>query len=156
MASQDARLSKFEADFKRQQGEMTNKINIVLKAITDQIASTLPSDTVKNRSWGLIQSRLLFLAQLKTHNAQTVSMAQSTPSQSTPSSPKDPKLGPQSSNTKFVCFKEDDGEVMFIEIIRDNDEPQNEDPNEGDLGGNTTEGRSVRQLRGPHFQLEMS
>ncbi|GJU46267.1 hypothetical protein Tco_1203533 [Tanacetum coccineum] len=35
MASQDARLSKFEADFKQQQSEMTNKINTVLKAITD-------------------------------------------------------------------------------------------------------------------------
>ncbi|GJZ42099.1 hypothetical protein Tco_0588985 [Tanacetum coccineum] len=41
-------LSKFEADFKRQQGEMTNKIDTVLKAITDRIASALPSDTVKN------------------------------------------------------------------------------------------------------------
>ncbi|GJW39840.1 hypothetical protein Tco_0065685 [Tanacetum coccineum] len=48
MASQDARLSKFEADFKQQQSEMTNKIDTVLKAITDQIAGTLPSDTVKN------------------------------------------------------------------------------------------------------------
>nr|GEX96050.1 ribonuclease H-like domain-containing protein [Tanacetum cinerariifolium] len=48
MASQDARLSKFEADFKRQQSEMTNKINIVLNAITDRISGTLPSDTVKN------------------------------------------------------------------------------------------------------------
>ncbi|GJV58416.1 MAK10-like protein [Tanacetum coccineum] len=48
MASQDARLSKFEADFKRQQGEMTKKIDTVLKAITDQIAGTLPSDTIKN------------------------------------------------------------------------------------------------------------
>ncbi|GKC30790.1 hypothetical protein Tco_1038084 [Tanacetum coccineum] len=48
MASQNARLFKFEADFKRQQGEMTNKIGTVLKAITDQITSTLPSDTVKN------------------------------------------------------------------------------------------------------------
>ncbi|GJS64161.1 zinc finger, CCHC-type containing protein [Tanacetum coccineum] len=44
----DARLSKFEADFKRQQGEMTNKIDIVLKAITDRIAGALPRDTVKN------------------------------------------------------------------------------------------------------------
>ncbi|GKA10417.1 hypothetical protein Tco_0689850 [Tanacetum coccineum] len=52
MASQDARLSKFEADFKRQQGEMTNKIDTVLKAITDQIAGTLPSDTVKNLKLG--------------------------------------------------------------------------------------------------------
>ncbi|GJZ23410.1 hypothetical protein Tco_0560869 [Tanacetum coccineum] len=48
MASQDARLSRFEADFKRQQGEMTNKIDAVLKAITDKIVGTLPSDTVKN------------------------------------------------------------------------------------------------------------
>ncbi|GKD12185.1 hypothetical protein Tco_1196592 [Tanacetum coccineum] len=48
MASQDARLSKFEADFKQQQSEMTNKIDTVLEAITDRIASTLPSDMVKN------------------------------------------------------------------------------------------------------------
>nr|GEV67264.1 MAK10-like protein [Tanacetum cinerariifolium] len=48
MASQDARLSKFEADFKQQQSEMTNKIDTVLKAITDRRAGTLPSDMVKN------------------------------------------------------------------------------------------------------------
>ncbi|GJW08922.1 MAK10-like protein, partial [Tanacetum coccineum] len=48
MASQDARLSKFEADFKRQQVEMTNKIDTVLKAITDRIAGTPPSNAVKN------------------------------------------------------------------------------------------------------------
>ncbi|GKB48645.1 hypothetical protein Tco_0899398 [Tanacetum coccineum] len=48
MASQDARFSKFEADFKQQQSKMTNKIDMVLKAITDRIAGALPSDTVKN------------------------------------------------------------------------------------------------------------
>ncbi|GKC73972.1 hypothetical protein Tco_1119855 [Tanacetum coccineum] len=48
MASQDARLTKFEADFKQQQSETTNKIDTLLKAITDQIAGALPSDTVKN------------------------------------------------------------------------------------------------------------
>ncbi|GJW55653.1 MAK10-like protein [Tanacetum coccineum] len=48
MASQDVRLSKFEADFKQQQSKMTNKINTVLKAITDRMAGALPSDTVKN------------------------------------------------------------------------------------------------------------
>ncbi|GJZ48923.1 ribonuclease H-like domain-containing protein [Tanacetum coccineum] len=48
MASQDARLSKFEADFKQQQGEMTNKIDTVLKAITDRMTGALLSDTVKN------------------------------------------------------------------------------------------------------------
>ncbi|GJV41366.1 hypothetical protein Tco_1419806 [Tanacetum coccineum] len=34
------------------EGEMTNKIDTVLKAITDQIAGTLPSDTVKNPKLG--------------------------------------------------------------------------------------------------------
>ncbi|GJT13431.1 hypothetical protein Tco_0860473 [Tanacetum coccineum] len=48
MASQDARLTKFKADFKQQQSEMTNKIDTVLKAITDRIARALPSNTVKN------------------------------------------------------------------------------------------------------------
>nr|GEX23297.1 RNA-directed DNA polymerase, eukaryota, reverse transcriptase zinc-binding domain protein [Tanacetum cinerariifolium] len=44
----DARLSKFEADFKQQHNEMTNKIDTLLKAITSRIAGALPSDTVKN------------------------------------------------------------------------------------------------------------
>ncbi|GJT98098.1 hypothetical protein Tco_1093616 [Tanacetum coccineum] len=44
----DARLYKFEVDFKQQQSEMTNKIDTVLKAITDRMAGALPSDTVKN------------------------------------------------------------------------------------------------------------
>ncbi|GKC60973.1 hypothetical protein Tco_1088571 [Tanacetum coccineum] len=48
MASQDARLSKFEAEFKQQQVEMTNKIDTVLKVITDRITGALPSDMVKN------------------------------------------------------------------------------------------------------------
>ncbi|GJR52177.1 MAK10-like protein [Tanacetum coccineum] len=48
MASQDARLSKFEADFKQQQSEMTNKIDTVLKAIADRMLGALPSDMVKN------------------------------------------------------------------------------------------------------------
>ncbi|GJS24506.1 MAK10-like protein [Tanacetum coccineum] len=48
MSSQDFRLSKFDADFKQQKSEMTNKIDTVLKVITDRIARALPSDTVKN------------------------------------------------------------------------------------------------------------
>nr|GEX63299.1 hypothetical protein [Tanacetum cinerariifolium] len=49
---QNLRLSKFEADFKQQQGKMTNKIDTVLKDITDRIAGTLPSDTIKNPKLG--------------------------------------------------------------------------------------------------------
>ncbi|GJR43941.1 hypothetical protein Tco_1312044 [Tanacetum coccineum] len=48
MVSQDARLSKFEANSKQQQSEMTNKIDTMLKAITDRIAGALPNDMVKN------------------------------------------------------------------------------------------------------------
>nr|GEU29844.1 hypothetical protein [Tanacetum cinerariifolium] len=48
----DARLSKFEANFKQQQSELTTKIETVLKAITDRIVGTLPSDTVKNPKLG--------------------------------------------------------------------------------------------------------
>nr|GEV79224.1 hypothetical protein [Tanacetum cinerariifolium] len=44
----DARLSKFQADFKQKQSKMTNKIDTVLKAVTHRIARALPSDTVKN------------------------------------------------------------------------------------------------------------
>ncbi|GJW32580.1 retrovirus-related pol polyprotein from transposon TNT 1-94 [Tanacetum coccineum] len=50
-------------------------------------------------------------------------------------------LVPQSSNTKFVCTKEENGEVMFIEIIRDDDEPHNKSPNEGER--TTTKGMVV-------------
>ncbi|GJR70266.1 hypothetical protein Tco_0016331 [Tanacetum coccineum] len=56
MASQDARLCKFEADFKQQQGEMTNKIDTVLKAITDRITGALPSDTCSTRIHSSINS----------------------------------------------------------------------------------------------------
>ncbi|GJT98043.1 hypothetical protein Tco_1093561 [Tanacetum coccineum] len=59
MASQDARLSKFESDFKQQQSEMTNKIDTVLKAITDQIAGALPSHMVKNPK---LSASLVFFA----------------------------------------------------------------------------------------------
>ncbi|GKB57586.1 MAK10-like protein [Tanacetum coccineum] len=48
MAYQVARLSNFEADFKQQQGEMTNKIDTVLMAITDRIVRVVPSYMVKN------------------------------------------------------------------------------------------------------------
>ncbi|GJW80308.1 retrovirus-related pol polyprotein from transposon TNT 1-94 [Tanacetum coccineum] len=53
MASQDARLSKFEADFKQQQSEMTNKIDTVLKAITDRMAGALPSNTTSLLQTGM-------------------------------------------------------------------------------------------------------
>ncbi|GJW11018.1 hypothetical protein Tco_1576845 [Tanacetum coccineum] len=66
MASQDARLSKFEADFKQQQSEMTNKIDTMLKAITDRLAGSLPSDTVKNPKLSTSLANISQTSQLQT------------------------------------------------------------------------------------------
>ncbi|GJX01583.1 hypothetical protein Tco_0185496 [Tanacetum coccineum] len=104
MASQDARLTKFEADFKQQQSEMTNKIDIVLKAITDRIAGALPSNTVKNPKLSTYLVSSACFTQIWTRNTQTTS-------------------------------KGDDGEVMFIELIRKNDDFSKGEP---EVEGSTT------------------
>ncbi|GKD81514.1 hypothetical protein Tco_1348353 [Tanacetum coccineum] len=62
MASQNARLSKFGDDFKQRQGEMTNKIDTMLKATTDRIARALPSDTVKNPKLNVNSTALVLSA----------------------------------------------------------------------------------------------
>ncbi|GJU34238.1 hypothetical protein Tco_1182592 [Tanacetum coccineum] len=62
MTSQDVRLSKFEADFKQQQSEMTNKINTVLKDITDRITGALPSNMVKNQKMNVNSTSLVLSA----------------------------------------------------------------------------------------------
>ncbi|GKB69065.1 hypothetical protein Tco_0930477 [Tanacetum coccineum] len=184
MASQDARLSKFEADFKQQQSKMTNKIDTVLKAITDRIAGTLPSDTTKNPKLGthpvlFARSYLTMDPQCSTQIHSSINTITIHPKQPKKSQVNEPDveqeennpgdtdsnpqpqpnpfasitteqvqklnsmleslgLVPQSSIIKFICSKEDDGEVMFIEIIRYDDDPQNEDPNEGE-GASTKE-----------------
>ncbi|GJY27847.1 hypothetical protein Tco_0403614 [Tanacetum coccineum] len=62
MASHDARFSKFEANFKKQQSEMTNKIDTVLKAITNRISRALPSDMVKNPKLNVNSTSLVLSA----------------------------------------------------------------------------------------------
>ncbi|GKD19556.1 hypothetical protein Tco_1208714 [Tanacetum coccineum] len=44
----DAKTSRFEADFKQYQSEVTNKLDAFLKAFNDQMKRVLPSDTIKN------------------------------------------------------------------------------------------------------------
>ncbi|GJW16601.1 hypothetical protein Tco_0024037 [Tanacetum coccineum] len=51
-------------------------------------------------------------------------------------------LVPQSSDTKVVCTKGDEGEVIFIEIIRKNDDSREDGPEED--GSTTTEGVGVK------------
>ncbi|GKD80540.1 hypothetical protein Tco_1347379 [Tanacetum coccineum] len=141
MASQDARLSKFEADFKRQQGEMTNKIDIVLKAIADQIASTLPSDTIKNPKLG---THPVSYAQ---NEEEERGRLENHPDSPTPPDPsiafltkkvlkfnsvfKSLGLVPPSPNAELVCTKEEDSDMMFIEIIPRDDNSHKEEPEPG-------------------------
>ncbi|GJS52545.1 MAK10-like protein [Tanacetum coccineum] len=143
MASQDARLSRFEADFKRQQSEMTNKIDTVLKAITNQIAGTLPSDTVKNpklethptssaRSYPTIDPQ----CSTQIHSSiNAITIQHEQPEKPQVNEPKieheegnlvDTNPDPQSDRFASIAMEQDDGEVMYIEIIRENDEPPNE------------------------------
>ncbi|GJS30444.1 hypothetical protein Tco_0491064 [Tanacetum coccineum] len=180
MASQDARLSKLEANFKQQQSEMTNKINTTLKVITNRIAGILPSDTVKNPklSTSLVLSACSYPTmdpQCSTHihgsiNAVTIHPKQQSDSHDDrteeneeeekvnpeninvdPSTPHDPSVSfiiekvlklnsffeslglvPQSSSTKLVCTKGDDGDVMFIEIDKKYNDSHVEEPEVGE------------------------
>ncbi|GJY62976.1 MAK10-like protein [Tanacetum coccineum] len=140
MASQDARLSKFEANFKQQQSEMTNKIDTVLKAITNRIARALPSDTFKNPKLNINSTTSVLSAQNEEEekdNPENIHV--------NPSTPPDPSVSfitekvlklnsffeslglvPQSSNTELVCIKGDDGDIMFIEIVQKNDDSHKE------------------------------
>ncbi|GJY08647.1 hypothetical protein Tco_0375701 [Tanacetum coccineum] len=168
----DARLTKFEADFRQQQSEMINKVNVILKAMTDRITGTLPSDTVKNpklnvssaRSYptmdpqcstpvyGSIKDITLCPKQLSEpqedesdNNEQeegNISENINVPSHP----PLDVSVKfitekvcrlnsfleafgvvPRSSNVEYVCTKNDDGDVMFIEIVKKNDDSEREE-----------------------------
>ncbi|GKC29562.1 hypothetical protein Tco_1036856 [Tanacetum coccineum] len=157
MASQDARLSKFEANFKQQQSEMTNKIDIVLKAITDRIAGTLPSDTVKNPK--LSTYLVLSARSYPTEDPQCSTQTHENKEEEddpenihvNPPTPPDPSvtfinekvlkfnsffeslgLVPPSSNTELICTKEEDGNVMFVDIVLKDDNSRKEEPEAGE------------------------
>ncbi|GJT48094.1 hypothetical protein Tco_0974251 [Tanacetum coccineum] len=177
MASQDVRLSKFEADFKQQQSELTNKINTVLKAITDQIVGTLPSDTVKNPKLGthLVSSASSYPTmdpqcstqihssintitiypkqQSDSHNKteeneeEERDSPENHPNSPTPSDQsisfitkkvlkfnslfESLRLVPPSHNAEHVCTKEENGDVMFIDIIPKDDNSHKDEPEAG-------------------------
>ncbi|GKE31114.1 hypothetical protein Tco_1450436 [Tanacetum coccineum] len=143
MASQDARLSKFEANFKHQQSEMINKIDTVLKAITDRIAGVLPSDMVKNLKLStspVLSARSYpIMGRAKVNEEGEKDKPKNIHSESsTPPNPsvlfiiekvlnfnsffKSLGLVPPSSNTEHICTKEEDGDVMFIEIVPKDDD----------------------------------
>ncbi|GJX79701.1 hypothetical protein Tco_0327850 [Tanacetum coccineum] len=184
MAYQAIRLSKFKADFKQQESEMTNKIDIVLKAITDRLAGALPSDTVKNPKLNVNTTTSVLSArsyptkdpQCSTHIHSLINAVTIHPNQQSnfyddepveseeeekdspkntntnPSASPDPSvlfitekvrklnsffeslgLAPQLSCTEFVCTKGDDGDVIFIEIVKKNGDSCKEEPEAGGL-----------------------
>ena len=51
MASQEARIARFEAEFNQQQAEMTNKIDNLLKALNNQVLSP-PQKDARNTNSG--------------------------------------------------------------------------------------------------------
>ncbi|GJU61304.1 hypothetical protein Tco_1243139 [Tanacetum coccineum] len=160
MASQDARLSKFEADFKQQQGEMTNKIDTVLKAINDRITRVRPSDKVKNPKLNVNSTSLVLSArsyptkdpQCSSHihgSINAITMCSKQPNKSHNDQPQDhdtiaeecktskeegkeEKGDPENINTTrphHLIYKSgssekkfNDGDVMFIEIIKKYDD----------------------------------
>ncbi|GKC19787.1 hypothetical protein Tco_1021937 [Tanacetum coccineum] len=185
------RLSKFEANFKQQQGKITSKINTFLKAINDQVTGALQSDTVKilklniNSTSPVLSARsypmedpqclsyidgsinaitMCFKQPNKSHNDQpqdheTIAKECKTFEEEGKEEKGDPKnintnppslpdpsvsfinkkvfklnsfleslnLVPRSSDTKFVCTKENDGDVMLIEIIKKYDDSSEEE-----------------------------
>ncbi|GJV26255.1 hypothetical protein Tco_1378950 [Tanacetum coccineum] len=164
MASQDAKLTKFEANFKQQQSEMTNKIDTVLKAITNRIARALPSDTVKNPklSTSLILSARSYLnmdSQCSNHlqgsiNTVTIHLRnkvtpmmrrQKRKRKKKRTAQKISMLVLQSSDTEVIYTKGDNGEVMFNELIRKNDESSEGEHKEE--GSTTTEGIELHETQ---------
>ncbi|GJV72761.1 hypothetical protein Tco_1492756 [Tanacetum coccineum] len=126
-------LSKVWADFKQQQSEMTNKIDTVLKAITDRITGTLPNDTVKNpklSTYPVLSARSY---------PKTKRIRRERDNRKYPADPLPPPnlsvtfitekvlkfnsffeslgLVPPLSNAELICTKEEDGDVMFIDIV---------------------------------------
>ncbi|GKA57966.1 hypothetical protein Tco_0757154 [Tanacetum coccineum] len=160
---------------------MTNKIDTMLKSITDRITGSLPSDMVKNSklSNSLVLSTRSYPTidpQCSTHihgsiNAITINPKQQIDSHddepieseeeekdsqentnTNPSASPDPSvsfiidkvrtlnsffeslgLAPQLSGTEFVCTKRDDGDVMFIEIVKKDDDSRKEEPEAGGM-----------------------
>nr|GEW60843.1 MAK10-like protein [Tanacetum cinerariifolium] len=172
--------------FKQQQYEITNKIDIILKAITDRMAGALPSDMVKNPKLNVNSTSPVLSASsypieypqcsfriYSSINTITICLKRPSESQNgkpeneeqeekdnlknintNPSSPPNPSVSfitekvrklnsffellglvPQSPETKFVCTKRDDGDVMFIEIIKKNYDSYKEEPEVGENVG---------------------
>nr|GEU65482.1 zinc finger, CCHC-type [Tanacetum cinerariifolium] len=139
-------LFEFEADFKQQQSEMTNKIDTALKAIIDRMADPQCS----NQTHGLINAITIHTEQQSaSYNDEEKENKEKEDDPKNihvnPPTPLDPSkkvkfnsffeslgLVPPSSNTELICTKEEDGDVMFIEIVLKDDNSHKEEPKVGE------------------------
>ncbi|GJT06037.1 hypothetical protein Tco_0840499 [Tanacetum coccineum] len=148
MASQDARLSKFKADFKQQQSKMTNKFNAVLKAITDRLAGALPNDLVKNPKLSINSTTSVLSArsypteepQCSTHihgsiNAITIHPKQQSDSHDDKPAKSEEEEKDSLENTNTNPSASPDPSVSFIieKIVKKNDDSLKEEPKAGGL-----------------------
>ncbi|GJS05804.1 hypothetical protein Tco_0322312 [Tanacetum coccineum] len=148
MASQDARLSMFEADFKQQQSEMTNKIDIVLKSITYRMTGALLSDTVKNPKLNVNTTTSVLSArsyptedpQCSTHihgSINTITIHPKQQSDSHDDKPKENEEEEKSSREDINTnpFAPPDPSISFIteKIVKKNDDSRKEEPEAGGL-----------------------
>ncbi|GJZ59180.1 hypothetical protein Tco_0614996, partial [Tanacetum coccineum] len=133
----------------------------VLKAITDRIAGTLPSDTVKNpqcstQTYGSINAITIYTEKLSASydNGEKENKEEEDEPENihiNPPTPPDPsitfitkkvlkfnsffkslRLVPSSSNTKLICTKEEDADMMFIEIVSKDNNSRKEEPKAGE------------------------
>ncbi|GJT83392.1 hypothetical protein Tco_1057734 [Tanacetum coccineum] len=158
MASQDARLSKFEADFKQQQVSSARSYPNMNPQCSNHTYGSINTVTIHSEQQSDSYNKKANENEEEEKNSlENIHV--------NPSTPPDPSVAfitekvlkfnsffeslglvPQSSNTEVICTKGDDGEVMFIEIIRKNDDSREDGPEEE--GNTTTEGVGVE-----HFDM---
>ncbi|GJS48534.1 hypothetical protein Tco_0598655 [Tanacetum coccineum] len=126
MASQDAILSKFEADLKRQQAQIHSSINTITIYPKQQSDSHDNTEENKEEERGSLENNpdtptppdpsIAFITEkVLKFNSVFESLG----------------LVPPLPNAELVCTKEEDGNVMFIEIIPRDDNAHKEKPEPG-------------------------
>nr|GEX12797.1 retrotransposon Orf1 [Tanacetum cinerariifolium] len=124
---------------------MTSKIDTVLKAITNRITRALPSKTFKNPKLNVNSTSPVLSSrsypvedpQCSTRIYSSINDITICPKwlgESQNNKPAEEER--ESSDTEFVCMKGDDGDVMFIDMIKKYDDPvrkldPKDDPNRG-------------------------
>ncbi|GKF14340.1 hypothetical protein Tco_0055802, partial [Tanacetum coccineum] len=139
MASQDARLSKFEVDFKQQQILSSRSYPTEDPQCLTQTHGSINAITIHTEQQSASYDDGEKENEEEENDPENI--------QVNPPTPPDPsvtfitkkvlkfnlffeslRLVPPSSNTELICTKEEDGDVMFIEIVPKDDNSRKEEP----------------------------